>query len=117
MMRKQSHRDNREAFSEAITQKLMVNGFVCPKNGCALTSEVRRGMSIFSIEGREGGKVAAVVLNNAEHSATHLLLSRLPEVNGYWLVPVSWIVQVQAEEVFLRATEPEIQSLPRWHEG
>lgn len=116
-MHKQTQQDDQEVVSEAFVQKLMVFGFVCPENGCALTSEVRRGMPIFSTEGRQVGKVAAVVINSANHTATHLLLCRLPEVNGYWLVPVSWIARVKAEEVHLKATDPEIQSLPQWHEA
>jgi hypothetical protein len=112
----QNQRVERDASSKAPQQKLMVSGFVCPDNGCALSSEVRRGMPIISAEGRGVGKVAAIVLNGLEHTATHILLSRLPEVQGYWLLPVSWIAQVQAEEVRLCVAEAEVQSLPQWHE-
>ena len=116
-MIKQTQPDQQEAFSEESTQKLMVFGIVYPEIGWALSSEVRRGMPIFSTEGRQVGKVAAVVLNSADHTVTHLLLCRLPEIHGYWLVPVSWIAQVKAEEVHLKATEPEIKALLQWHEA
>lgn len=106
----------RDALAKALHQKLMVSGYICPENSCAPSWEVKRGMPIFSPAGREVGKVAAVVLNNLAHTATHILLSRLPEVDGYWLVPASWIAQVQAEAVHLRVPELEIQSLPQWHE-
>jgi hypothetical protein len=94
----------------------MFSGYICPDNGCALSSEIQRGMPIFSAEGRGVGKVAAVVLNSLDHTATHILLSRLPEIQGYWLLPVSWIAQVQAEEVHLCVPVSEIQSLPQWHD-
>jgi hypothetical protein len=108
---------DRESFSKTMHQKLMISGYICSENRCPLSSEVRRGMPIFSAGGREVGKVAAVVLNSLDQSATHILLSRLPEIPGYWLVPVSWIALVKAGEVHLHVSESEVQSLPKWHEA
>jgi hypothetical protein len=105
----------RDALSKAAHHKLMVSGYICPDNGCALSSEIQRGMPIFSAGGHSVGKVAAVLLNSLDYTATHILLSRLPEVQGYWLLPVSWIAQVRAEEVHLCVPESEVQSLPQWH--
>ena len=101
--------------SAELAQKLMVSGFVCPENGCALSLEVRRGMPIFSEEGLEVGKVAAVVLNQVNQQVTHILLSRLPETNGYWLIRVDLVVDVRDEKVQLSMPEAAIGSLPRWH--
>ena len=98
-----------------ITQKLMVSGFVSPQSSCALSIEVRRGMMIRSKEGVEVGKVAAVVLNSDHHNATHILLGRLPEMSGYWLVPVDLVVEVRDESVQLSIPFRAIETLPRWH--
>lgn len=65
-------------------------------------------MPISSAGKRELGKVAAVVLNSLDYPATHILLSRLPEVQSYWLVPVSWIAQIPAIEVHWRVPDLEI---------
>lgn len=98
-----------------MVQKLMVSGFVCSEGGCPLFVEVRRGMPILSREGQEVGKVAAVVLNSDDHQATHLLLSRLPEISGYWLIPVNLIAGVQDERVQLSIPDTAVESLTRWH--
>jgi hypothetical protein len=98
-----------------FTQKLMVNGFVCPEGSCTLPVEIWRGMGIRSVEGHETGKVAAVLLKGEDRTATHVLLSRLPENRGYWLVPVEAITEVLEEEVLLSIPLTEIDSLPRWH--
>jgi sporulation protein YlmC with PRC-barrel domain len=98
-----------------FTQKLMINGYICPESSCALSVEVRRGMPIFSLEGLEVGQVAAVVLNGHQGRGTHLLLSRLPEIKGYWMVPVDLIAEVRGEAVRLSIPETAIEDLPRWH--
>jgi hypothetical protein len=117
MPSKHTYQMNQDAFSNVRRQKLMVSGYIYPESGCTLSVEVRRGMPIFSARGSEVGKVAAVVWSGLDHTATHILLSRLPEIQGYWLLPVSWIEQVSTEEIHLHIPEAEIQSLPQWHEA
>lgn len=94
--------------------KLMVNGFVCPEKGCLLSKEVRRGMTIRSSEGLEVGKVAAVAIDGQDERASHLLLSRLPNMPGYWLVPVDSIIEVGEEEIRLSTPKDQVEALPRW---
>lgn len=96
-------------------QKLMVNGLVCPNGDCNLSIEVKRGMIIRSKDGLEAGKVAAVILNNENLKATHILLCRLPGINGYWMVPVDLIAEVREEIVQLSVLDTTIESLPLWH--
>ena len=96
-------------------KKLMVSGFICPRSACVLSIEVRRGMVIRSKEGMEMGKVAAIVLDTNNQKATHLLLDRLPEISGYWLIDVNLVINVQDCEVDLSIPIAAIQSLPRWH--
>lgn len=96
-------------------QKLMVSAFVCLNNGCPLSTEVRRGMAVQSEEGQEIGKVGAVMLDAESRKATHVLLSRLPEMRGYWLVPVGAITQVVDEYVRLIISKDYMDNLPRWH--
>ncbi len=72
-------------------------------------------MSILSEEGLEVGKVAAVVLNQVNQQATQILLSRLPEKNGYWLIRVDLVADVRDKKVQLSIPEAAIGSLPRWH--
>ncbi len=107
--------ENLEQDQETSLPMLMVSGFICPQSRCALSAEVRRGMPIRSIEGLEAGKVAAVVLNGDHQQATHVLLSRLPEITGYWLVPVDLIADMHDQAVRLAISLPAIDALPRWH--
>ena len=109
--------ENRDSGQGNNTQKLMATGVVYPKRGCALSREVRRGMAIQSSEGCEVGKVAAVLLNSADHRVTHILLGRLPGQNGYWLVPVEWIDDVCEEVVHLSIPMVAAENLPRWQSG
>jgi sporulation protein YlmC with PRC-barrel domain len=101
--------------SAGSKQKLMVSGYISPKGNCTLKAEVRRGMPVLSIEGKEWGKVAGVVLNNENSQATHLLLSRLPEISGYWLVAVDLIAEIGEKKVTVSVSDDALQSLPRWH--
>lgn len=106
---------NQDGSSPEPAHKLMVSGYVCPKSSCALSVEVRRGMPVFSQEGQEVGKVAAVLLSGDRQTATHVLLGRLPEVSGYWLIPIDSIVEVGEKGVQLSLPLRAVESLPRWH--
>lgn len=97
-------------------QKLLERGTVCPGGRAhAAAIEIRRGMSICSREGVEVGKVAALAVERESGEASHLLLSRLPRVQGYWLVPADSIVEVSAEQVRLSISEAQAASLEAWH--
>ena len=95
-------------------QKLMVHGFVCPESSCALSIEVSRGMSILSNEGFDVGHVAAVILDSHTQKATHILLCRLPERRGYWMIPVDLISEVQDGIVRLSIPGNVVGALPLW---
>jgi len=92
----------------------MVAGVVFLASDDAPGVEVQRGMPIFSKEGLEVGKVAAVVLNSQDNKATQLLLCRLPERYGYWLVALEKIAEVRDGAVILTISATEIASLPEW---
>lgn len=72
-------------------------------------------MPIYASDGSEVGKVAAVVLNSESQTVTHLLLSRLPEVGGYWLVSLDLIAHVDEEKIQLSIRGEAAEELPRWH--
>lgn len=92
----------------------MVHGYVCPESSCSLSIEVRRGMPILSKEGLEVGRVAAVILDRDTQKATHLLLGRLPEITGYWMVPVEVISEVCDGAVRLGISVDIVDTLPLW---
>lgn len=94
--------------------KLMVSGWIHLAEG-GVSSEVQRGMAILSREGQEIGKVAALVVKGEAKFAGGILLSRLPEIQGYWLVPVERIRGVYAGSVQLDLTYPEAGELETWH--
>ena len=106
--------ENPDGSRVTPTPKLMVSGFICAENPCVFSMEVTRGMPIRSKEGLQVGKVAAIVLDAEKQKATHLLLDRLPEMSGYWLVRAKWIRKVQDDEVWLSIPSEAIPSLPRW---
>jgi sporulation protein YlmC with PRC-barrel domain len=103
-----------ESASTEWAQKLMVHGFVCPESNCALSAEVSRGMSILSKEGGDVGHVAAVILDSNTQKATHILLCRLPQMRGYWMIPVGSISQVQDGIVRLAIPGKVVDTLPLW---
>jgi sporulation protein YlmC with PRC-barrel domain len=83
------------------------------KNG-SFSSEIRRGMPIFSKDGMEIGKVAAVILKRTNGPARQILLSRLPEIEGYFIVDVDLIAEIDQEKIVLSISQEVLQSLPRW---
>jgi sporulation protein YlmC with PRC-barrel domain len=108
----QSKNQNSPSFE--FQQKLMVTGSITSGNSSA-PFEVKRGMPICSREGWEVGKVAAVVLDGNKQKAVYLLLGRLPETSGYWMVSVDLIAEVDDEKVQLSIPREAVQSLPEWH--
>ena len=107
--------EKENSSKENPTRKLMVSAFVCLKNSCPLSTEVRRGMPVLSAEGQEIGKVAAAILDSESRKATHILLSRLPEVKGYWMAPVEMISHVCEEGVRLNIAGDFVNTLTPWH--
>ena len=106
--------ENHDWDQDNNPRKLMVRGFVCPRSTCGQSIMIRRGMLICSKEGLEVGQVAAVVLDPIHRKATHILLGRLPETRGYWLVPVDLIAGVSDENVRLSVSIQAVETLPRW---
>lgn len=78
-------------------------------------TEVHRGMTVQTGEGRTAGRVAAVVLDRAQQKVTHLLLVREHQLLEYRLVPVELIKQVGEEAVLLCIFHPIVERLPIWH--
>lgn len=105
---------NQSGDSKELAQKIMVHGFICFESSCALSLEVRRGMTILSKEELEVGQVAAVVLDGNTQKATHILLGRLPETRGYWMVPVDLISEVRDDIVLLGISADVMDKLPLW---
>lgn len=97
-----------------MTQKLMVSGFICPRSGCILSTEVRRGMPILSNQGIEVGKVAAIVIDDENQSPAYLLLDRLPEQQGYWSVPIELIVKVENDQLWLSIPASAVDAFAPW---
>lgn len=97
------------------SQKLMVTGSLLFDHPISELVEVARGMVIRSNEGKDVGKVAALVFDSAQRGATHLLLSRLPESGGYWQIPVEAVAAVRDNEVWLSISSQAVDDLPHWH--
>jgi hypothetical protein len=114
-MQKEDWSNTMEAGATESKEKLMASGTVCLPGHCDLLVEVRRGMTILSKEGRGLGKVAAVVVQGSDHKTTHVLLTQLPEQNGYWMVPVGWILDVGDESLRISVTGEATTFLPEWH--
>lgn len=105
---------NQDKQPPQSSRKLMVTAMVCSETSCSFNGEVRRGMTILSVDGWEVGKVAAVVLEGDAQKATHLLLSRLPQESGYWLVPLGIVIEITSKGVQLSASKRFVDALPRW---
>ena len=98
-----------------MTRKLMVSGFICPQSGCALSTEVRRGMPILTNQGIEVGKVAAIVVDDENQSPAYLLLDRLPEQLGYWSVPIELVAAVENDQLWLSIPASAEDAFAPWH--
>lgn len=97
-----------------MTYKLMVNGLIYPQPGCALSTEVRRGMPILTTQGIEVGKVAGIVIDGENQSPAYLLLDRLPEQQGYWSVPIELIVKVENDQLWLSIPARAVNAFAPW---
>lgn len=94
--------------------RLMASGLIRLDRDGDQTMDVRRGMSIWSSDGQEIGKVAALVVDHDSEQVSHILLGRLPEVLGYLCVPVDLIKSVEDDAVYLVITSQEIENLSAW---
>lgn len=94
--------------------KLMVSGTIRLDRDGGQTLQVRRGMSIWTSDGQEAGKVAALVVGRDGEPASHILLGRLPEVMGYLCIPVELIQKVEGESVYILVPSQEVNDLPAW---
>lgn len=103
-----------EPVQENLTQKLMVSGYLGGKDNFTSCNEVRRGMPILSVEGEEVGRVAAVIVEGDSVKASHVLLSRLPDEQGYWMISLDMIVEVREDKVQLSILANDVGALPRW---
>lgn len=76
---------------------------------------VCRGMRVITCEGEMAGYVAAILLDRARQTTTHLLLLRARHPAGYRLIPVEWVAAVTAEQVHLRIAHTWVAELVIWH--
>ena len=95
--------------------ELIVSASIYLDHGSDSAVEVSRGLLILTSEGREAGRVAAVIIDRHSQQATHILLSRLSQLLEYRLVPIALIEQVHQEKVLLRIFNQDVNSLPMWH--
>ena len=76
------------------------------------SAEVSRGMAILTRDGREAGKVAAVVVDSQSRQISHILLGRPRLAPDYRLVPVELIKEVNETTVYLHIDSEAVGSLP-----
>ena len=93
---------------------LVVSGLIYLEQAGDVAIEVRRGMVILTAEGREAGKVAAVIIGRQPRQVTHVLLGRLRQALEYRQVPLELIERVQEDRVLLRVVYQFVDSLPKW---
>jgi sporulation protein YlmC with PRC-barrel domain len=94
---------------------LMESGLIRPVLGSEVPMEVRRGMAIRTSEGREVGRVAAVVIDGPTREVTHIILGRRPQTVEYRLVPIGLVEEVATEAVVLGILNPLVEELPEYH--
>jgi hypothetical protein len=92
--------------------KLMTRGTVRPE-GQAGPVEIERGMQVIAADDLELGKVAALLVDGTDEIGG-LLLSKLPEMAGYWVVQMSLVEGVEQGQVRLRMLGVESSHLPAW---
>jgi sporulation protein YlmC with PRC-barrel domain len=95
--------------------KIMTQASVFLPGQHSTAVEIRRGMIFTSIDGKEAGKVAGVVVSPDSGQVQYLILSHLPKEAIYQCIPVSWIDCMQGEVISLNARLETILALPVWH--
>jgi hypothetical protein len=109
-------RNEKEAGSKSASRpKLMTSGIIQLDRAYPYLVEIQRGMAVHSLDGLPVGKVSAVVRNSSSQQATEILLDRLPEVQGYWLLPAAWISEVEGQSLRLSVSASAVEALPPWH--
>lgn len=73
--------------------------------------EVSRGMAVLTQDGREAGRVAAVVIDSQSWQISHVLLGRPHLTRDYRLVPVELIKEVNGESIYLLIDSEAVESL------
>lgn len=95
--------------------KIMAQASVYLRGNRTAAIEIRRGMTLVSIEGKEVGKVAGVAVSRDDQQALCLIISHLPQDPGYHSIPVDWVERVEGELIFLHAPVNSILAIPDWH--
>jgi sporulation protein YlmC with PRC-barrel domain len=104
-----------DLYGDDLYTELLVSGWIYLDHESDIAVEVSRNMVILTSEGREAGRVAAVIINRRDQQVTHILLSRLSQMPEYRQVPISLIEQVHEGKVVLRIFNQVVNSLPTWH--
>jgi sporulation protein YlmC with PRC-barrel domain len=104
-----------DLYHDDLYTELLVSGSICLDHESDTAVEVKRGMAILTSEGREAGRVAAVIINRHDQQVTHILLSGLSQIPEYRLVSIALIEQVYEGKVLLRIFNQVVTSLPTWH--
>jgi sporulation protein YlmC with PRC-barrel domain len=107
--------DGDDLIHDDQDEELIVSGSIYPDQQRGFAVEVRRGMEVLTSEGREAGRVAAVIIDKQDQQVTHILLSRLIQMPEYRLVPITLIEQVHEDKVLLSIFNQVVNSLPTWH--
>jgi hypothetical protein len=103
-----------DRYYDEVYAELVVSGLICPDCASDIQFEVKRDMIILTSEGREAGRVAAVIVNRQDRQVTQILLSHGAEPPEYRLVPLALIEQVQEEKVLLRIFSQAVDGLVKW---
>ena len=100
---------------ETRDRELIVSGVLYLQQAGDSEVDVRRGMVILTSEGREAGRVAAVIIARQDQHVTHILLTRLGQLPEYRLVPIALVEQVSEETVRLGIFSQVVNTLPLWN--
>jgi len=93
-------------------QPLFERGLVYPKQDNSLLVEIKRGMAILTKDGRDVGRVKAVVLDGDDRNVTHLLLSSESQMSGHRPALVNFSEQANKETLSLHIGSETIDRSP-----
>jgi hypothetical protein len=94
-------------------ERLMISGVMRRGHDGESGAVAERGMAVVSRDGSEVGRVAAVWVTDRSIPRA-ILLSRLPALMEYRLVPVELVVGVDDQRVILDLAPEEIDGLEIW---
>jgi uncharacterized protein YrrD len=80
------------------------------------TVALKEGASVVTLDGERVGRVARIITEHEADRVTHLIISSGLVLRQEKIIPVSWLTQIDEDEVHLAVSQDILDQLPEYHE-